>query len=94
MIGITAHAFEGLSENMNTLINHIREIDTRIETLSESNLQITESIAQISSLSEEINSSAEETSQLTEENLKYTKQTRDSIREIQASTAGLKKYAK
>lgn len=94
MIGITAHAFEGLSENMNTLINHIREIDTRIETLSESNLQITESISQISSLSEEINSSAEETSQLSEENLKYTKQTRDSIREIQASTSGLKKYAK
>ncbi len=94
MIGITADAFEGLSTNMNTLINHIREIDARIENLSESNLQITESIAQISSLSEEINSSAEETSQLTEENLKYTKQTRDSIREIQASTAGLEKYAK
>ena len=94
MIDITAHAFEGLSENMDRLMNHIREIDTRIETLSESNLQITESIAQISSLSEEINSSAEETSQLTEENLKYTKQTRDSIREIQASTAGLEKYAK
>ncbi len=94
MIDIAAHAFEGLSDNMNTLINHIREIDTRIETLSESNLQITESIAQISSLSEEINSSAEETSQLTEENLKYTKQTRDSIREIQASAAGLEKYTK
>ena len=94
MIGITAHAFEGLSENMNALINHIREIDTRIETLSESNLQITESISQISSLSEEINSSAEETSQLSEENLKYTKQTRDSIREIQSSAAGLEKYTK
>lgn len=94
MIGITANAFEGLSDNMNTLINHIREIDTRIENLSESNQQITESITQISALSEEINSSAEETSQLTEENLKYTKQTLDSIREIQASAIGLEKYAK
>lgn len=45
-------------------------------------------------VAEQIRQLAEETSQLTEENLKYTKQTRDSIREIQASTAGLKKYAK
>lgn len=94
MIDITAHAFEGLSDNMNTLINHIREIDTRIENLSESNNQITESITQLSTLSEEINANAEETSQLTEENLRYTKQTRDSIREIQASTAGLGKFIK
>ncbi|MBR4084524.1 MAG: chemotaxis protein [Lachnospiraceae bacterium] len=94
MIGITANAFEGLSDNMNTLINHIREIDTRIENLSESNNQITESITQLSALSEEINANAEETSQLTEENLKYTKQTRDSIREIQAGTSGLEKYTK
>ena len=92
MIDITAHAFEGLSNNMNTLINHIREIDTRIENLSTSNNQITESITQLSALSEEINANAEETSQLTAENLKFTKQARDSIREIQSSAAGLEKY--
>lgn len=93
MIGITASAFEGLSNNMGSLINHIREIDTRIENLSASNLQITENISQISALSEEINANAEETNHLTEENLKYTKQARDSILEIQESTVGLKKYA-
>ena len=93
MISITADAFEGLSNNMNALINHIQEIDGKIENLSDSNNQITESITQLSSLSEEINASAEETTQLTDENLKYTKQTRDSIREIQASATGLEKYA-
>ncbi len=92
MIGLTADAFMGLSNNMNTLINHIQEIDSKIENLSDSNNQITESIAQLSALSEEINSSAEETTYLTDENLKYTKQTRDSIKQIQSSTTSLEKY--
>ncbi len=90
MINATADAFDGLSINMNVLINNTKEIGDRIEHLSSANNQIVENINQLSALSEEVSASAEETNHLTEMNVNYARQTWESIQKMNQSTALLK----
>jgi len=90
MISATADAFDQLSGNMNVLINNIREIGNRIDSLSTANNQIVENITQLSALSEEVSASAEETNHLTEMNVNYARQTRESIQKMNQSTAIIK----
>jgi len=90
MISATADAFDGLSGNMNVLINNIQEIVNRIEHLSTANNQIVENITQLSALSEEVSANAEETNDLTEMNVNYARQTWESIQKMNESAALLK----
>ena len=90
MIGATADAFQELSNNMNVLIHNVQEIGNRIDGLSTANNQIVDSITQLSALSEEVSASAEETNHLTGLNVNYAKQTWESIKKINESSALLK----
>ena len=87
MIAATAEAFDQLSGNMNVLINNIREIGLRVDSLSTANNQIVDNISQLSALSEEVSASAEETNHLTQLNVNYARQTRESIQKMNESTA-------
>lgn len=93
MIMVTADTFEQLNHNMTEMITDIREINQKIEYLSEANNTIVENIYELSSTTEEVSATAEKTHELTEQNVEYAQNAKDAVNLIQESAARLEEYA-
>lgn len=92
MIITAAENFEKLDKNITSLIGGIKEIDTDISGIFESNNKIVESISQLSATAQEITATAEQAKNLSDNNLKSAEDVKNAIITIQTTSEGMDKY--
>ena len=89
-ISQAAEAFEELTQNMQSLIADINEIDVQIKGLSETNNQIVGNIEQLTAATQQVSASAIQVQEMTEKNKDYAQETRSCIDDIARTTEGMK----
>lgn len=87
-----AENFGKLDKNITSLIGGIKQIDTDILGIFESNNKIVESVSQLSATSEEITANALQAKELSDSNLKNAQQVKEAFSMIQTTSEGLDKY--
>ena len=92
MIATAAENFEKLDRNIISLIGGIREIDTDISGIYESNNRIVESISQLSATAEEITANAEQAREASDGNLHSAAEVKDALQTIKTTSEGMDKY--
>ena len=91
-IMVAASNFEKLGGNINSLIGGIKQIDTDISGIFESNNKIVESVSQLSATSEEITANAMQAKEISDSNLKSAGYVKEAFSTIQTTSEGLDKY--
>ncbi len=92
MILQASDSFEKMNKNVTELIEHIGEIDGRLNGLSESNNQIVENIMQLSATTEEVTASSVQAENLTSKNMENAEQTKKLLAGILEVSEKLKGY--
>ncbi len=92
MIATAAENFDKLDKNITSLIGGIKEIDTDISGIYESNNKIVENISQLSATAEEITANAEQARELSDSNLTAAAEVKEALNTIQTTSEGMDKY--
>ncbi|MBU5488580.1 hypothetical protein KQI77_10615 [Clostridium sp. MSJ-8] len=92
LIGETEEKFINISNKINLLHNNVKDINSGISNILESNNTIVDSINQISAVSEELTANTSEAVKLGKSNREKTEKTQELMKELVNATEELNKY--
>lgn len=92
MIENATDGFEAIRSNMDTLTQHVENIDGKIKNLVQSNNTIIDSINQLSAISEEVSASAQEVEMRSLHNQTEAQQATELLGEVQGLVREFEKY--
>ena len=81
-------AFKELSNNMEELRSHIKDVDSHIAELSKSNDRIVENISQLSAVTEEVTASADQVKNMSNDNLECVEKVKMAVDTIRRTADG------
>lgn len=92
LIGQVSASFEGMNENVSSLVEDVGEIDRMLSELSDANNQIVDNIMQLSAASEEVTALAAQTERLSTENLGSAQHTKELLNSVLQVSHQLDQY--